>query len=43
MTGTEVVVLDRPNPLTGMHVQGPVSMASTSILSITRRNRFDMA
>jgi uncharacterized protein YbbC (DUF1343 family) len=25
ITGTEVVVLDRPNPLTGMHVQGPVS------------------
>ena len=25
ITGTEVVVLDRPNPLTGVHVQGPVS------------------
>lgn len=25
VTGTEVVVLDRPNPLTGMHVEGPVS------------------
>src|SRR5215472_11307382 len=24
-TGTEVVVLDRPNPLTGIYVQGPVS------------------
>src|SRR6185312_14483720 len=25
ITGTEVVVLDRPNPLTGLYVQGPVS------------------
>src|SRR5258708_12769963 len=25
ITGTEVVVLDRPNPLTGVQVQGPVS------------------
>jgi uncharacterized protein YbbC (DUF1343 family)/CubicO group peptidase (beta-lactamase class C family) len=28
-TGTEVVVLDRPNPITGSYVQGPVSEPGT--------------
>ncbi|HEX4311619.1 MAG TPA: serine hydrolase [Acidobacteriaceae bacterium] len=28
-TGTEIVVLDRPDPITGSHVQGPISDAGT--------------
>jgi uncharacterized protein YbbC (DUF1343 family)/CubicO group peptidase (beta-lactamase class C family) len=32
--GTEVVVLDRPNPVTGVWVQGPVSSAPESFVNV---------
>ncbi len=34
-----IVVLDRPNPITGNYVQGPVSDAGRKVSSITIRCR----